>query len=77
MPVFSRKEPAQPGILLEFPVAINSSDAETGVSYHRRQAEYNRLQGEIYYLLVLDTTRSVIQESKGEFYLILGNLIVE
>lgn len=74
---FSRKEPAQPGILLEFPVAVNESGAETGVSYYQSLAEYNRLQGEIYYLLVLDTTGSVFQESKEEFDLILRNLIVE
>lgn len=74
---FSRKAPAQPGILLEFPVAINKSDAETGVSYYQSQAEYYRLPGEIYYLLVLDTTESVFQESKEEFDLIVRNLLVE
>lgn len=74
---FSRKAPVQPGILLEFPVAVNKSDAETGVSYYQSQAEYHRLPGEIYYLLVLDTTGSVFSESKEEFDLILRNLIVE
>jgi hypothetical protein len=74
---FSRKAPEQPGILLEFPVVINKPDSETGISYYQSQAEYNRLPGEIYYLLILDTTESVFQESKEEFDLILRNLIVE
>lgn len=74
---FSRNKPKQTGILLEFPVVIDKSDTETGVSYYQSQAEYTRLPGEIYYLMVLDTTESVFQESKEEFDLILRNLIVE
>ncbi|NLW48317.1 MAG: hypothetical protein GXY86_13410 [Firmicutes bacterium] len=74
---FSRKEPEQPGLLLEFPVELNQSDSEAVVSYYRSEDEYTRFSGEIYYLLILDTTDSVYEEAKEEFDLVIKNLIVE
>jgi hypothetical protein len=73
---FERKAPAFPSALLEQPFTPPKS-AEGGVSYFRAMPRPTRFTGRIFYLVLLDTARSVESQSRAEFRSVIGKMLVE
>jgi hypothetical protein len=74
--VFKRDAPEFPGLLFEEPMAL--PDTKDGkVHYFHPNERLRRLEGPLYYLVMLDTASSVLQEAQREYGTFLKNMQVE
>ncbi|WP_231133355.1 hypothetical protein [Capillibacterium thermochitinicola] len=70
-----RTAPRFPGILLEEPRDVPRQGE--GVHYYAAGPVYRRFDGEIYYLLLLDTALSVKEEALRDYQQVLAGLVIE
>jgi hypothetical protein len=74
--VFKRSEPEFPGLLFEEPASPEA--AEDGkVSYFRANLRLHRLDGTLYYLVMLDTADSVLDAAKQDYDTLLKGMQAE
>jgi hypothetical protein len=74
--VFQRKSPEFPGLLFEKPSAPLSSGAGQ-TKYSRPLDRIRRLEGTLYYLVLLDSADSVLKDAKADYESFLKSMIVE
>jgi hypothetical protein len=76
--IFEREMPAYPGLLLEKPEFINPSDLQNDkITYFRPNERITRFPGEMFYLVMLDSSESVLDKAKIDYAEFLKNLVVE
>ena len=71
--VFKREAPEFPGILFEEP-AGPEAPKDGKVRYFRPQDRICRLDGPLYYVVMLDTADSVLGEAKHDYDTLLEHL---
>jgi hypothetical protein len=74
--VFQRKSPEFPGLVFEKPSARPSSGGEK-TTYSRPVDRIRRLEGNLYYLVLLDFADSVTKDAKADYESFLKNMVVE
>ena len=73
---FERPAPEFPGLLFERP-AGPEAPKDGKVSYFHPNERIHRLEGTLYYLVLLDTPDSVLNEAKKDYDELLSHLVVE
>ncbi|MBZ5525445.1 MAG: hypothetical protein LAP21_24740 [Acidobacteriia bacterium] len=73
---FAGQAPEFPGLRFEESQGLPSSE-EKGASYFRPQDSWRRLNGTLYYLVVLDTAESVVESARGDYQKLLRGIQLE
>jgi hypothetical protein len=74
---FERAQPEFPGLALESPIGLPSTENKEGPSYYRPNQIQQRIPGKLYYLVLLDTASSIETPALRDFDYFLRNLSVE
>ena len=77
MVIFERNEPQFPGLIFESPSQPSPSAGGTGMAYYRPGQTQQRIPGQLYYLVLLDTAASIEEPAMKDFELFLQQLTVE
>jgi hypothetical protein len=74
--VFERQAPEFPGLLFEEP-AGPEAPKDGKVRYFRPSERIRRMEGKLYYMVMLDTADSVLNEAKQDYNILLKHLKAE
>jgi len=77
MAAFQREEPAFPGILFEQPLGLPDPGESKEVKYYHPEERFHRLQGTLYYFVLLDTASSILDRATIEYAKFLLTLKAE
>lgn len=73
----NRPEPEYKGIVIEAPAKIFLPKGKSGVQYYTLNDGYTRYDGEIYYMIMLDTCEDVYDEARKIFLAFLDKLLLD
>jgi hypothetical protein len=74
---FERNQPEFPGLIFETPVDIPKPEQQGKVQVFRPTQEQERIPGELYYLVLLDTAASIEGSAMKDYAFFLQHLTVE
>lgn len=73
-----RKKPIYPGLKLETPILLPKKDNQSdSITYYRLRSNYDRYEGNIQYLIILDTCEDIYTKSLSVFKQFLKQIIIE
>ncbi|MCF8297902.1 MAG: hypothetical protein K9J13_10190, partial [Saprospiraceae bacterium] len=73
---FSRQMPKYPGLELEIPSKLKNTNKKK-INFYEYKSSYSRFEGEIMYMVMLDTCEDIYDKSLKVFDAFLEDLIIE